>query len=107
MAAIPIQNVPDGGLASLTFAAAANGDTIADGGKRAAGYDLTTMLLIVRNTNGATRDVTVGAGSAVTCPATTGISVIPVFSEGIGDPSVLVTYSALTGLEVAAVLIGA
>lgn len=107
MAAIPIQTVPEGGLASCTFAAAANGDTIADGGKRSGGYDLNTMLLIVRNTNAATRDITVGGGTAVTCPALTGVSVIPVFSEGQGDPSVAVTYSALTGLDVAAVLIGA
>lgn len=107
MAAIPVQSVPDGGLASVTFAAAANGDTVAFGGKRMGGYDSTCLLLIVRNTNAATRDITVGGGAIVTIPATTGVSVIPVFNEGIGDPSVLVTYSALTNVDVAAVLVGA
>lgn len=107
MAAIPIQTVPEGGLGTVTFAAAANGDTIADGGKRAGGYDLNSILLIVRNTNAATRTITVGDNAPVTIAATTGVSIIPVFSEGIGDPSVLVAYSALTNVDVAAVLIGA
>lgn len=108
MAAITVQTVPAGGLASVTFAAAnGGGDTVATGGKRAGGWDSDLVLLIVRNTNAATRDVTVGGGTAVTVPATTGVSVIPVYSEGVNDPTVAVTYSAVTNVDVAAVRIGA
>lgn len=108
MAAITIQNIPDGGLANATFAAAnGGGDTVAIGGRRAGGFDNDTVLLLVRNANAATRDVTVGGGSPITVPATTGFSVIPVYSEGINDPSVAVAYSAVTNVDVAAVRIGA
>ncbi len=107
MAAIAIQDVPVGGLASLTFAACSGGgDTVAASSKRMGGYALHEVFLVVRNTNAAVRNITVGALAAVTCPATTGVSVIPVPDEGMGDASVAVTYDAVTNLDVAAVRMG-
>lgn len=108
MAAITVQSVPEGGLATVTFAAAnGGGDTVATGSRRAGGWDSDLILLIVRNTNAATRDITVGANAPVTIAATTGVSVIPVFSEGVNDASVAVAYSAVTNVDVAAVRVGA
>lgn len=107
MAALTIQDAPAGGLATVTFAAAAGGgDTVASGSKQTGGWDLETVILIVRNTDAATKDVTVGGLPAVTVAATTGVAVIPVPNEGINDPSVAVTYSAVTNVTVAAVRIG-
>jgi hypothetical protein len=107
MAAITVQDVPVGGLASLSFAACnGGGDTVAGKVKRAGGWDLEGVYLIFRNTNAATRDITVGSLSAVTIPVTTGVSVIPVPDEGLNDASVAVTYSAVTNLDVAAIRVG-
>jgi hypothetical protein len=106
MAAITIQDVGVGGLASVTFAAANSSDTVAVGSKRQGGYADTEVLLIYRNTNAATRDITVGSLAAVTIAATTGVSIIPVPDEGINDASVTVTVSATTNVDVAAVRIG-
>ena len=106
MAAITIQDVPVGGLASVSFAAANSSDTVAVGSKRQGGYADTEVVLIYRNTNAATRDITVGSLPAVTIAATTGISMIPVPDEGINDASVTVTVSATTNVDVAAVRIG-
>ena len=104
MAAISIVDVPATGLASLTFAAATGGgDTIAYGSKSMAGYEQYSVLLIVKNANASTADVTVGSLAAVTCPVTTGMSIIPVPNEGLNDASVAVTYSAVTSLTVAAI----
>lgn len=107
MAAIAIQEVPVGGLATVTFAAANASDTVAGGSKRLAGYALHELVLIYRNTNAATRDITVGSLPAVTIAATTGVAVIPVPDEGINDASVTVTISpAVTNVDVAAVRLG-
>lgn len=107
MAAIAIQDVPVGGLASLTFAACnGGGDTVAAGSKRMGGYALHEVVLVFRNTNAAVRNVTVGGLAAVTVPVTTGVSVIPIPDEGMGDASVAVTYDAVTNLDVAAMRIG-
>lgn len=106
MAAISIVDVPAAGLASVTFAAATGGgDTIAYGSKSLAGYEQYSVLLLVKNTNAATKDVTVDSLAAVTCPATTGMSIIPVPNEGLNDASVAVTYSDVTNVTVAAVRI--
>lgn len=107
MAAIPVQTVPDAGLADIDFAAAAAADTIADGGVRQGGFDSTTMILLVKNANAATRTVTVGSQPPVVVEATDGEAVIPVFNEGIGDTSVAVVYSATADLTVALLRIGA
>lgn len=107
MAALTIQDVPAAGLASLAFTACnGGGDTVAAGSKAAGGWELETIFVIVRNTNAATRDVTVGSLAPVTVPVTTGVSVIPVPNEGINDASVAVAYSAVTNLDIAAVRIG-
>lgn len=107
MAAIPIQSVPEGGLANASFAAAANGDTVDTGGRRAGGWSTTAMLLLVNNTDAATKNVTVGGLAPITVPANTGRAVIPVYTEGVNDPSVLIVYSALTNLAVACVRLDA
>jgi hypothetical protein len=106
MAAIAIQEVPAGGLANVTFAAANASDTVASGSKRYGGYANEEVLLINRNTDAATRDITVGSNSPVTIPATTGISIIPVPNEGLNDASVTVTLSATANVTVAAVRVG-
>lgn len=104
MAAIPVNDLPDAGLDNVNFAAAnGGGDTVAIGGRRTGGHDLDLVLLLVRNTDAASKTVTVGSQPARTVPATTGFAVIPVFNEGIGDPSVAVAYSAVTNVTVAAV----
>jgi len=104
MAAISIVDVPATGLASVTFAAATGGgDTIASGTKSLAGYEQYSVLLLVKNANAGTADVTVGSLAAVTVPASTGFAVIPVPNEGLNDASVAVTYSGVTSLTVAAV----
>lgn len=106
MAAITIQDVPVTGLASATFAAATGGgDTIAGGSVKSGGWQQYPVLLLVKCADAATKDVTVGSLAAVTCPATTGFSIIQVPNEGLNDPSVAVTYSAVTSLTVAAVRI--
>ncbi len=105
MAAIPVQSITDAG-GTVTFSAAADGDTCAVGGVRVGGFDQDTMVLLVANSNGATRTITVGSGAPVTIAATTGFVAIPVFNEGVGDPSVLVVYSATAGLTVGLVKLG-
>ena len=106
MAAITIVDVPAGGLASVTFAAAtAGGDTVAYGTKQAAGWEQYSVLLLVKNAAVATQDITVDSLTAVTCPANTGFSIIPIPNEGLNDASVAVTYSAVVTLTVAAVRI--
>jgi hypothetical protein len=108
MAAIAVQDVPQGGLASVTFAACTGGgDTVAGQSKRTGGYALHETLLIFRNTNAAVRNITVGSLAAVQIPVTTGVSIIPVPDEGINDASVAITYDAVTNLDVACVRIGA
>lgn len=107
MAAIAIQEVPEGGLATVTFAAANASDTVAGGSKRYGGYANREVVLIYRNTNAATRDIVVNGQTAVTIAATTGISVIPVPNTGIGGAAVTVTITpAVTNVDVAAVAIG-
>lgn len=103
MAALTVQDA-SAGLQDVTFAAASGGgDTIA-GGSRAAGWDL-GVLLIARNTDAATKTVTVnGVGYVV--PANTGIALIPVYSATYGTVRAI-TYSAVTNLTVAAVRIHA
>jgi len=106
MAAIAIQEVPVGGLATVTFAAASTSDTVAGGRKSMAGYALHELVLIYRNTDASTEDITVGSLAPVTIAGTTGISVIPVPDEGINDASVLCTMASATGITVACVRIG-
>jgi hypothetical protein len=107
MAAVPLQEVPAAGLASVNFAAAANGDTLAVSNEMAGGWADTIVALIVRNTNAATRDVTIGGQTAITVPLTTGVSIIPVTRPGRNHAPITVVYSALTNVDVALVRFGA
>lgn len=103
MAALTVQDASAGLQDVVMSAAAGGGDTIA-GGSRASGWDLGVFLL-VRNTDAATKTVTVN-GVAYVVPATTGIAVIPVYAAAYGTVRA-VTYSAVTALTVAAVRIHA
>lgn len=108
MADLTIIDVPAGGVTNVTRTAAAASQTIpaSGGSKQAGGYDLTTMFLLVFNTDAATRDVTVGGQAAVTVPITTGTAVIPVLNTGINGAAQAITYSATANLAVALVRIG-
>lgn len=100
MAVIAIQDA-SAGNSNVTFAAASGGgDTIAQG-TRAAGWDQGVTLL-VRNTDAATKTVTIGGVAQAAIPATTGFAAYPVFGTYFGA-AVSVTYSAVTGVTVAAV----
>lgn len=98
MAVIAIQEA-DAGVQSVTLVAANGGGDTVQAGIRAGGWDL-SIILVVKNTDAATKTVTVdGVGYVV--PATTGIAVIPI-RRGQGVVAVPVTYSAVTGVTVGA-----
>lgn len=97
MAVLTIQEAQDG-IQSVTMGSAADGDQIASGAEMG-GWDL-PVILLVRNTDAAAKTVTVD-GIAAVVPATTGIAAIPVRSGPIGALKTI-TYSALTGVTVAA-----
>jgi hypothetical protein len=109
MADIAVQDVPAGGLANVTFTAAAASQTVPAGAgtKQMGGYDLHSVFAIVRNTDAATKDVTIGGGSPVTVPATTGVAIIPVGNTGVNGAAQAITYSATTNVTVALVRLGA
>lgn len=102
MALLAVQDA-SAGLQDVTMIAAnAGGDTI-EPGMRAGGWG-TGVFLLVRNTDVATRTVTV-EGVAHIVPATTGLAVIPV--KGVYPKNAkAITYSAITGVTVGAVQIG-
>lgn len=105
MAALTITDVPAAGLADIALASATSGgDTIAYGSKQAGGYELYSVLLVVRNGDASSKAVTVGSLSAVTVAAGK-VAIIPVPNEGLNDASVAVSYDAVTSVTVAAVRI--
>lgn len=111
MADLTLREVPQAGLATLDAAfyqAAAASQTIPakTSTVAGAGFETETVLLLVRNTDAASRDVTVGGQAAVTVPALTGNAVIPVQSPGRNHAAIPVTYSATTNLNVACVRLG-
>ena len=86
------------GIQSLTMNVANGGGDSTLAGSRVGGYEL-PVVLVVRNTDAASKTVTV-AGVAYVVPATTGIALIPIRgSQKYGD-SVAWTYSAVTGVTV-------
>jgi hypothetical protein len=101
MAVITVQDGSAGYAANAAayVAATAGGDTVA-GGIRAGGWHIPVVLL-VRNTDAATRTVTVGSLPGVVVPATTGVAVIPVVGSPYGG-AIPVTYSSAVGVTVAA-----
>jgi hypothetical protein len=111
MADLTLREVTAAGLASndagfWTAAAASQTVPAKVSTKSAGGYELESVFLLVRNTDAATRDVTVGGQAAVTVPITTGFAVIPVQSTGIGHVAIPITYSATANLSVALVRLG-
>lgn len=103
MAVIAIQEGA-AGIANVTTAAATGGgDTIAQG-TDAGAWGL-RVILVVRNADATPTTVTVN-GTPYACPATTGLSLIPVAGIYYGAP-VAVTYSKVTSLTVGAVRVGA
>jgi hypothetical protein len=113
MAALTVQNISKTGLAAAFTAAAAGGDSFANDSTE-------RTVLHCKNTNAATRDVTIvaqrttanvpGGGAVtipnitVTIPATTGDVEIGPFPDAYNDSNgnVQVTYSAVANLTVAA-----
>jgi hypothetical protein len=98
MAVVALQEAAAGNQ-NVSFGAAANGDTVASG-VLAAGWEL-PVILLVRNTDAANKTVTVDGVNYV-IPLTTGFGVIPIRAGSFNSPK-LITYSALTGVTVAAV----
>lgn len=111
MADLTIRNVPAAGLAALDAAFwedAAASQTIPSKASsvRAGGWENETLVLLARNTNAATRTITVGAQDVVTIGATTGNAVIPVLSPGRNHAAIAIAYSATADLDVALVRLG-
>lgn len=112
MADLTIREVPEGGLAAADasfYQAAAAAQTVpaaAASGNAAGGWNNETLLLVCKNTDVATRDITVGGQAAVTIAATTGNAVIPIKSTGINHAQIPITYSATANLSVALVRVG-
>lgn len=108
MADIAIQDVPAGGLAGLTMNAAAASQTIpASGGTRGyGGWDLASLVAVVRNADAAPHDVTIGGLAAVTVAAGA-IALISVPNVGINGAQQNVVWSATTSMTIGLGRIGA
>lgn len=111
MADLTVREVPEAGLAALSaalFEAAAASQTIPAkvSSVRAGGWEAETVFLICRNTDAATRNVTVSGQDAVTVGATTGFAIIPVRGAGLNHAQIPIAYSATANLDVALVRIG-
>lgn len=105
MAAIAIQDVTAAG-GSITFAASNTSDTVAVGSKRQGGYANSEVILLFRNTDASTEDITVGSLAAVTIGASTGSLAIPVPDTGVNGAVIPVTMASATGITVAAIRVG-
>jgi len=98
MALIAIQE-GEAGVQSVNLNPANGGGDTIQAGVRAGGWEL-PIILVVKNTDAATKTVTVD-GVAYIVPATTGFAIIPI-RRGIGNVIVPVTYSGVTGVTVGA-----
>lgn len=96
MAVIPVQEA-EGGVQSVTLQAANGGGDTAASGSMSGGWELPNIL-VVKNTDAATKTVTVD-GVAYIVPATTGFAVIPI-RRNLAGIAVPVTYSGVTGVTV-------
>lgn len=97
MAVLTVEDASKG-IQSLTMnVAAAGGDSVAAGVKMG-GWEL-PVVIVVRNTDAATKTVTV-QGANYVVPASTGIALIPVRGSVRYGDSVAITYSAVTGVTV-------
>lgn len=101
MALLTIQDAT-AGLQDVVMGAATGGGDTVNPGARAGGWG-TGVFLLVRNTDAATKTVTVD-GVAYVVPITTGLAVIPVKGVYPNIPKAI-TYSAVTNLSIAAVQI--
>lgn len=99
MALLTIQDA-SAGLANITRVAATGGGDTIPAGARGAGWT-TGVLLVVQNTDVATKTVTVENMAPVVVPATTGLAIIPIF--GFYERPRTITYSAVVGVTVGAV----
>ncbi len=107
MATLTVQNLNHTGLSPSFVAVAAGGDQFANDGR---------IYIYVKNTNGATRDVTIDSGVncnqgfdhniVVTVPATTGEKLIgpfPMSRFNDATAMVQITYEADAGVTIAAI----
>lgn len=97
MAVLTVEDASKG-IQSLTMNAAAGGGDSVAGGVKQGGWEL-PVVIVVRNTDAATKTVTV-QGTAYIVPATTGIALIPIRGSAKYGDSVGITYSAVTGVTV-------
>lgn len=100
MAVLTVEDASSG-LQSVTMNAASGGGDSVAAGVKIGGWEL-PVLIVVRNTDAASKVVTV-QGTGYTVPATTGIAVIPIRNSMKYGDSVAVTYSATTGVTVGVV----
>jgi hypothetical protein len=111
MADLTLREVPAAGLAAVDasfFQAAAASQTIPakTTSGRAGGWESESVFLLAKNTDAATRDITVAGQTALTIGATTGNAIIPISPAGRNNAALAVTYSATANLSVALVRIG-
>jgi len=99
MAALTVRDGSAGVAVANLDTPAGGGDTVA-AGIAAGGWHL-PVVLVVRNGDATSTNVTVGSLPAVTVAATTGTAVIPVVGSPLGA-AVAVTYSKVTSLTVGA-----
>lgn len=99
MAALTVRDASAGLAVANLDTPAGGGDTIATG-VAAGGWHL-PVVLIVRNADATSTNVTVGSLPAVVVGATTGTAAIPVVGSPYGA-AVAVTYSKVTSLTVGA-----
>jgi hypothetical protein len=104
MALLTVTDAPLTGLANIPLTAAAvSGDEAPSG---------VGVILVIKNTDAATKTVTVTtpgtvsglaiADISVVVPATTGIAIIPLIGRFVGSLAAI-TYSAVTGVTVGVV----
>lgn len=97
MAVLAVEDA-SAGIQSLTMNTCAGGGDSVAGGARMGGWEL-PVVAVVRNTDAATKTVTV-QGVAYIVPATTGIALIPIRGSMKPGDSVAITYSAVTNLTI-------
>lgn len=108
MADVAIQDVGAAGLANLAFTAAAASQTVpaASGTKSFGGWELATLVAIVKNGDASSHDVTVNGLGAVTVAAGN-TAVIPIPNPGVNGAQQAITWSATTSMTIALARIGA
>lgn len=108
MADVAIQDASAAGLADTVFTNAAASQTVpaASGTKGYGGWELSTLVALVKNGDASSHDVTIGSVAAVTVAAGKQAT-IPVPNTGINGAAQNITWSATTSMSIALVRIGA